>query len=163
MPTSAPVNSSGNGSSSSQSLSLNSDEITAIYEGTVPLKDVATSSILKRFVAQQEERDAENQRTPTASSSRKRLRSSEDEEEEGGRHHNVLSSPDTKESYMNTHTYGASRFGDFGEYMTRKRAKLQVQNAEITNQDEGGDHLGKIFNGLQIYVRNLLLWKVSHD
>jgi hypothetical protein len=27
--------------------------------------------------------------------------------------------------------YGASRFGYFGEYMRRKRAKLQIQNTDI--------------------------------
>jgi DNA repair protein REV1 len=43
--------------------------------------------------------------------------------------------------------YGASRFGEYGEYMRRKRAKLQIQNVEM----DGGDE-GRIFHGLQIYV-----------
>ena len=30
-------------------------------------------------------------------------------------------------------TYGASKFGDFGNYMRRKRAKLQIQNFETPN------------------------------
>ncbi|KAF8652221.1 hypothetical protein AX16_004499 [Volvariella volvacea WC 439] len=44
--------------------------------------------------------------------------------------------------------YGAAHFGEFGEYMQRKRAKLQIQNAEIA---EAGSQ-SKIFEGLSIYV-----------
>ena len=44
--------------------------------------------------------------------------------------------------------YGASRFGEYGEYMRRKRAKLQIQNVEM---DEG--EKSRIFRGLEIYVR----------
>jgi len=54
--------------------------------------------------------------------------------------------------YLNPHTYGAATFGDFGEYMSRKRAKLQVQNQTLTS----GTGLGissKIFQGIGIYVR----------
>ncbi|KAF7316736.1 hypothetical protein HMN09_00406700 [Mycena chlorophos] len=43
--------------------------------------------------------------------------------------------------------YGAAHFGDFGEYMQRKRAKLQIQNAEIIPQTHS-----QIFHGLAIYV-----------
>ena len=42
--------------------------------------------------------------------------------------------------------YGAASFGDFGQYMKRKRAKLQIQNNSIAG-DEG------IFTGISIYVR----------
>ncbi|KAJ7084799.1 hypothetical protein B0H15DRAFT_783559, partial [Mycena belliarum] len=45
-------------------------------------------------------------------------------------------------------TYGASRFGEFGEYMQRKRAKLQIQNSEI-NTTIAQSH---IFKGIAIYV-----------
>ncbi|KAH7890064.1 hypothetical protein F5I97DRAFT_1934831 [Phlebopus sp. FC_14] len=48
--------------------------------------------------------------------------------------------------------YGASRFGHFGEYMHRKRAKLQIQNA---NMDfGGGSKEGKsaLFRGISVYV-----------
>ena len=45
-------------------------------------------------------------------------------------------------------TYAASRFGHFGEYMRRKRAKLQIQNAHWEDQD----HCKQIFRGLAIYV-----------
>jgi DNA repair protein REV1 len=46
--------------------------------------------------------------------------------------------------------YGASRFGDYGEYMRRKRAKLQIQNAALRDIDDV--HGGGIFRGLSIYV-----------
>jgi DNA repair protein REV1 len=42
--------------------------------------------------------------------------------------------------------YGPSSFGDYGEYMSRKRAKLQIQNAEMT------DVRSDIFKGVEIYV-----------
>jgi DNA repair protein REV1 len=42
-------------------------------------------------------------------------------------------------------TYGASRFGGWGEYMRRKRAKLQIQNSQL-------DATSGIFQGLAIYV-----------
>ncbi|KAJ3765498.1 hypothetical protein FB446DRAFT_794993 [Lentinula raphanica] len=41
--------------------------------------------------------------------------------------------------------YGAARFGDFGQYMKRKRAKLQIQNKDI----EGS---GSLFHGISIYI-----------
>ncbi|KAG7442234.1 DNA repair protein [Guyanagaster necrorhizus] len=42
--------------------------------------------------------------------------------------------------------YGPSHFGDFGEYMHRKRAKLQIQNSEFES------NVGCIFKGLAIYI-----------
>lgn len=67
----------------------------------------------------------------------------------------VLSSGDGS-SYMDAHTYGAAHFGDFGEYMSRKRAKLQLQNVELddADQDEAGAQIRRrqIFKGLAIYV-----------
>lgn len=48
--------------------------------------------------------------------------------------------------------YGPSRFGEFGEYMRRKRAKLQIQNAEIGGVDGSTNTETKIFRGLAIYV-----------
>lgn len=44
--------------------------------------------------------------------------------------------------------YGAAHFGDFGEYMRRKRAKLQIQNAAIS-QTAGKS---QVFKGISIYV-----------
>jgi hypothetical protein len=39
--------------------------------------------------------------------------------------------------------YGSTKFGDWGDYMRKKRAKLQVQNSAATTG---------IFKGLSIYV-----------
>jgi DNA repair protein REV1 len=46
--------------------------------------------------------------------------------------------------------YGASRFGGYGEYMRRKRAKLQIQNTALRDSNESSD--SGIFRGLSIYV-----------
>ncbi|KAJ7118926.1 hypothetical protein C8R44DRAFT_841304 [Mycena epipterygia] len=43
--------------------------------------------------------------------------------------------------------YGPSHFGEFGEYMQRKRAKLQIQNSEIT-----ATVASHIFKGVAVYV-----------
>ena len=66
-------------------------------------------------------------------------------------HHKVLASIDDdkeKSEYLNSDVYGASKFGDFGQYMARKRAKLQIQNAELQEPQTSN----KIFSGVQIYV-----------
>lgn len=49
--------------------------------------------------------------------------------------------------------YGASHFGQFREYMKRKRAKLQIQNHELQNQTNASErkHLG-LFQGIAIHV-----------
>jgi len=54
--------------------------------------------------------------------------------------------------YLDSHTYGASTFGGFGEYMARKRAKLQVQNQTLTSVSKL-ETASKIFQGVGIYVR----------
>ncbi|KAG6845851.1 hypothetical protein H0H87_002542 [Tephrocybe sp. NHM501043] len=46
-------------------------------------------------------------------------------------------------------TYGPAHFGDFGEYMRRKRAKLQIQNTDIETANAEG---AGIFKGLAIYI-----------
>ena len=58
--------------------------------------------------------------------------------------------------YLNSHAYGAATFGDFGEYMTRKRAKLQVQNQTLTS-GSGMEVGSRIFQGIGIYVRDSLV------
>ena len=58
--------------------------------------------------------------------------------------------------YLNSHTYGAATFGGFGEYMARKRAKLQVQNQTLTSESEL-EIASKIFQGIGIYVRAIRL------
>ncbi|KAH0830228.1 hypothetical protein J3R83DRAFT_1587 [Lanmaoa asiatica] len=47
--------------------------------------------------------------------------------------------------------YGASRFGHFGEYMRRKRAKLQIQNAGVDTEAGGGEK-SNILKGISVYV-----------
>jgi len=54
--------------------------------------------------------------------------------------------------YLNPHVYGAATFGGFGEYMARKRAKLQVQNQTLTS-GSGLETGSKLFQGIGIYVR----------
>ncbi|KIK81331.1 hypothetical protein PAXRUDRAFT_156343 [Paxillus rubicundulus Ve08.2h10] len=45
-------------------------------------------------------------------------------------------------------TYGASRFGHWGEYMRRKRAKLEIQNASLDSNEKRSD----IFKDISVYV-----------
>ena len=48
-------------------------------------------------------------------------------------------------------TYGRSHFGAGGEYMWRKRAKLQIQNrAQLDGEDDS--EKSRIFEGVSIYV-----------
>lgn len=42
--------------------------------------------------------------------------------------------------------YGASSFGGYGQYMSRKRAKLQIQNSDMATPKS------EIFKGVEIYV-----------
>ncbi|CAE6355618.1 unnamed protein product [Rhizoctonia solani] len=48
-------------------------------------------------------------------------------------------------------TYHASKFGEFGDYFRRKRAKLQNQNAGLDTQDNRSSQ-GSIFRSLAIYI-----------
>ena len=95
--------------------------------------------------------------SPTPAESRYKKRaytaSSDDEHPEQAR--SPVHSPDGgTSSYLDSNTYGASRFGGFGEYTRRKRAKLQIQNSEM-----GGSiptviaSTSKLFSGLSIHVR----------
>lgn len=94
---------------------------------------------------------------PRTQLSRKRLRSPDEFTDENGmQYHGVLNPVDASGDdgeYLQSHTYGAARFGEFGEYMTRKRAKLQIQNAELNEDEETESQRSRIFRGLQIYVR----------
>ncbi|THH30823.1 hypothetical protein EUX98_g3369 [Antrodiella citrinella] len=102
----------------------------------------------------------EQQLLPPPQSGLKRSRESDsdDEEDNPRARHSVLASVDDNEEkarYLQNHTYGASTFGNFGEYMTRKRAKLQIQNAEFDDGegvDADGPPPSRIFHGLQIYI-----------
>ncbi|KAI9433918.1 DNA repair protein [Lactarius indigo] len=55
-------------------------------------------------------------------------------------------------SHLDSDTYGASRFGEFGEYMRRKRAKLQIQNAEMGGTPRGEASGSQLFKDLSIHV-----------
>jgi len=69
--------------------------------------------------------------------SRKRPHDESDEQQVGKTSHGTLTHGlgDTEDD---PEIYGASRFGHFGEYMHRKRAKLQIQNAALdASQDVG--------------------------
>ncbi|VDC00972.1 unnamed protein product [Peniophora sp. CBMAI 1063] len=52
------------------------------------------------------------------------------------------------DEYLGEEIYGAAHFGEFGEYMRRKRAKLQIQNTEL----EEGSGRSQIFKDLSIYI-----------
>ncbi len=58
-------------------------------------------------------------------------------------------------SHLDSDTYGASRFGEFGEYMRRKRAKLQIQNSEMGDTPRGKASGSQLFKGLSIHVGTL--------
>ena len=103
-----------------------------------------------------------DQTPPLTQRPRKRERSPDDDlyaNEDGMQYHNVINAVDNhnpdEDSYLDSHTYGAARFGEFGEYMTRKRAKLQVQNVEMVDGEDETGQRSKILSGLQIYVRLL--------
>lgn len=83
----------------------------------------------------------------TESLSRKRPRDESDEQLVGTTSH----SHGLGDTEDDPEIYGASRFGHFREYMHRKRAKLQIQNATLdATQDLGTTK--KIFSGLSIYI-----------
>ena len=93
--------------------------------------------------------------TPAQSRYKKRAYSVSSDDEHPALAHSPVHAPDDSGtgSYMDSDAYGASRFGGFGEYMRRKRAKLQIQNTEM------GDttttvvaSTSKLFSGLSIYV-----------
>ena len=114
----------------------------------------------------------DDEEPPRTQPSRKRARSLErpwvpeedSDDSSGANYHNVLNAVDANDDddggYLRSHTYGASRFGEFGEYMARKRAKLQIQNAEEEEEEEPETETvhSRIFQGVQIYVRSNHLW-----
>ncbi|EJU05804.1 DNA repair protein [Dacryopinax primogenitus] len=66
-------------------------------------------------------------------------------------------------SYLDSDTYGASKFNGWGDYMRRKRAKLQVQNDEMEEQNEANGSAGKpkIFRGLAIHINGFTIPSVQ--
>jgi len=91
--------------------------------------------------------------TPAQSRYKKRAYSVFSDDERPDLAHSSADSPiRITSSHMDSDTYGASRFGGFGEYMRRKRAKLQIQNAEMGDTPDAGTSKSKLFNGLSIHV-----------
>ncbi|KAG9010517.1 deoxycytidyl transferase [Tulasnella sp. JGI-2019a] len=62
--------------------------------------------------------------------------------------------PERPNAQNESYVYGAANFGGFGEYMFRKRAKLQFQNQDLSNEGEskGAGRNRTIFKGVAIYV-----------
>lgn len=91
--------------------------------------------------------------TPAQSRYKKRAYSVSSDDEHPALPHPPVHSPDRgTSSYLDSDTYGASRFGGFGEYMHRKRAKLQIQNAEMGDTPSVIASTSKLFSGLSIHV-----------
>ncbi|KAI0696583.1 DNA repair protein [Cerioporus squamosus] len=133
----------------------------AIGEVPIPEIGVASTSVEGDYEPPLAQRPAppDDDEPPLTQRAAKRPRSPDDgdfEDDDGRQYHNVLKIVDAnnEDESLNSHTYGASRFGEFGEYMARKRAKLQIQNAEIEeDEDEDGEApRSRIFQGLQIYI-----------
>ncbi|KAG2107956.1 uncharacterized protein F5147DRAFT_577321 [Suillus discolor] len=82
----------------------------------------------------------------TESLSRKRHHDESDEQQVETTSHGTLTHR-LRDTEDDPEIYGASRFGHFGEYMHRKRAKLQIQNADL-----GVGTTTKTFSGLSIYI-----------
>lgn len=60
---------------------------------------------------------------------------------------------DSEINVIDNDIYGASRFGGFGEYMRRKRAKLQIQNTELEQPGVTDHGAGTpILKGIAVYV-----------
>lgn len=57
------------------------------------------------------------------------------------------------------YVYGAASFGGFGEYMFRKRAKLQIQNDHLADEEEQAKK-PSIFKGIAIYASHPSFWLV---
>ena len=57
---------------------------------------------------------------------------------------------DSSNTKSEEYVYGAAKFRNFGEYMFRKRAKLQIQNDQLGDTEE---KKGAIFKDVAIYVR----------
>lgn len=75
------------------------------------------------------------------------------------RYSHILSDEEKNSSEQNiidNDTYGASHFGGFGEYMRKKRAKLQIQNAELEQPSATAVGVkSHIFKGITIYASPL--------
>ncbi|KAI0317485.1 hypothetical protein OF83DRAFT_1283395 [Amylostereum chailletii] len=96
----------------------------------------------------EDDADVSLEAPPCAQPSLKRARLDEDDGWHAKPVFHHLRNTDDADDYLDDHTYGAAHFGEFGEYMRRKRAKLQVQNTAL----EDGDGKSALFKGLAIYI-----------
>ena len=89
--------------------------------------------------------------TPESRATLKRSRSPSEEADISNTSFHPVPAGERGETGDENDTYGRSHFGAWGEYMRRKRAKLQIQNSA---QLEGEDDLerSRIFEGVSIYV-----------
>ena len=89
--------------------------------------------------------------TPESRTTLKRSRSPSEEADISNTSFHRVPAGERGETGDENDTYGRSHFGAWGEYMRRKRAKLQIQNSA---QLEGEDDLerSRIFEGVSIYV-----------
>jgi DNA repair protein REV1 len=76
-----------------------------------------------------------------------------EEDESSGIHHVIPLEERPDLSDEDQDIYGAASFGEFGEYMRRKRAKLQIQNSHLAEAGDKSSEKSEIFKGLAIYVR----------
>lgn len=104
-----------------------------------PRRDVYTAPLEDDITTEDSESSQELEPPPATQPSLKRQRLEAFEERE-----RLANNP------QNNDIYGASRFGEYGEYMRRKRAKLQIQNAALHATDDAS--ASGIFKGLAIYV-----------
>ncbi|KAE9408827.1 DNA repair protein [Gymnopus androsaceus JB14] len=104
-----------------------SDFLEALAKTTLP-GDIGFDEQFDRV----EEIEAFTELTPPPPNQKALKRKLEDESDKG-------------DNPQNEEIYGAARFGDFGQYMKRKRAKLQIQNKDIAAN-------GGIFHGVSIYI-----------
>ncbi|PPQ63029.1 hypothetical protein CVT24_005975 [Panaeolus cyanescens] len=114
----------------------------AVLPGDQPLISAQQQTIQKDNASIKDDDDEDLELPPPAQQSLKRRHSSvvPDSEDE----------QDVQEMPKDD-TYDAYKFGGFGDYMRRKRAKLQIQNAEMV---EGGQSVAedRLFQGLAIYI-----------
>jgi hypothetical protein len=85
----------------------------------------------------------------------------EDSDESLSYHHLIPLEERQDLSDEDPETYGASSFGGFGQYMRRKRAKLQIQNAQMDDTNDNLPEKSRIFQGIAIYVRVCTLGVLS--
>lgn len=116
-----------------------------VLPGDLPPNDVPKGSGLN-MDSPMDEDDEEIELPQPAQSSLKRRHSSvvPDSEDEDERKVQEMPKDDT---------YDAYKFGGFGDYMRRKRAKLQIQNAQMVSVGESAKQTtGGLFQGLAVYV-----------